>query len=193
MRFKKNAVTVQLSLPALAAAALLGYTVGEDTFLLAVLFALAHEAGHLLAMKCCHIPIREIRLSVFGASILRDGGQICSYPKEIAVAAAGPAVNFLFALVCFFLPGAGKKAALCNLALGIFNILPVKPLDGEKILSGLLSLANKNSGLFLQRTAVVFILLIDILIAAAAAYSGFNGSLCAAGFFLLWALIRENT
>ena len=38
-----------------------------------------------------------------------------------------------------------------NLALAIFNVLPIAPLDGSKILSGLLPIRYKNLIHFLER------------------------------------------
>ncbi len=70
---------------------------------------------------------------------------------ETIVAAAGPASNFLIALVfaafvhlapVFSLPSSFiticASVVLINIALGLFNLVPIPPLDGSKILFGLL-------------------------------------------------------
>ena len=69
---------------------------------------------------------------------------------ETLVAAAGPGTNFLLAFIFAFLIRAGGVAmttpmmsafetiVYINLLLGIFNLLPIPPLDGSKVLSGLL-------------------------------------------------------
>ena len=64
------------------------------------------------------------------------------------VAAAGPLMNFLLALVCWGvvrhveLSGQWtevlEKAYIVNLVLGIFNLIPVPPLDGSRILGALM-------------------------------------------------------
>jgi len=59
------------------------------------------------------------------------------------VAAAGPLMNFLLALVCWGVvrhvelsgqwADVVEKAYIVNLVLGIFNLVPVPPLDGSRI------------------------------------------------------------
>jgi Zn-dependent protease len=65
------------------------------------------------------------------------------------VAAAGPLMNFLLALVCWAvvnhvdLSSRGvevmEKAYIVNLVLGIFNLFPVPPLDGSRIIGVVMS------------------------------------------------------
>lgn len=69
---------------------------------------------------------------------------------ELLVAGAGPATNFLlaalFALVLravadtgnAVLVGALGTVVLVNLMLGLFNLIPIPPLDGSKVLQGIL-------------------------------------------------------
>jgi len=74
---------------------------------------------------------------------------------EVAVAFAGPAANFLSAVVAAFLlktlPFASMPPSIAeplflilrysvfiNVAFGIFNLLPIPPLDGSKILEAFL-------------------------------------------------------
>jgi Zn-dependent protease len=64
------------------------------------------------------------------------------------VAAAGPLMNFLLALVCgavvrhVDLSSQGMevltKAYIVNLVLGIFNLIPVPPLDGSRIIGAVM-------------------------------------------------------
>lgn len=65
------------------------------------------------------------------------------------VAAAGPLMNFVLALVCWAvvnhveLSSRGvevmEKAYIVNLVLGIFNLFPVPPLDGSRIIGAVMS------------------------------------------------------
>lgn len=67
------------------------------------------------------------------------------HPKRdmIWVAAAGPAANFLFAALLSVIFHQFPWPLLLytiyfNVGLGVFNLLPVPPLDGSRILTGLL-------------------------------------------------------
>lgn len=83
-------------------------------------------------------------------------------PKRdfILVAAAGPVMNFILAFVFMILYGVILKfgtsgviinylyvfsyyAAKLNIGLGIFNLIPIPPLDGSNILAGLIPEAER--------------------------------------------------
>lgn len=86
------------------------------------------------------------------------------------VALAGPAANFLvalvFALVLRFLPfvsltfsGLLSLIVYINLILMIFNLLPIPPLDGSKILAPFLSPAWQEKYLSLERFGFILVIL----------------------------------
>ena len=87
-----------------------------------------HEAAHLLLLRLAKAQIQQIQLSLSGA-IIRTAPLTNRW--EILTAAAGPAMNFLlFLLLMRQMP----MAALVNLCLFAYNLLPFYPLDGGRIL-----------------------------------------------------------
>lgn len=87
------------------------------------------------------------------------------------VAMAGPAMNFFLAWLAALLLVWGDDNAgptllkigafdfiLVNLALGIFNLLPVPPLDGGRIVVGLLPLELARSWARLERFGILIVL-----------------------------------
>ena len=108
----------------------------------AILAATLHELGHILAARKYNIPLGELRLGILGAS-LNTSDMLCSYKKEMALAAAGPLTNlFTAALMLSFIKSTSAFTSLfisASLFLGLLNLLPIKDFDGGRILYCLLS------------------------------------------------------
>lgn len=91
------------------------------------------------------------------------------------VGAAGPAANFLLAMtvagllqmggdrIPVLLSEMGRTLSLINLVLGTFNLLPIPPLDGSKVLAGLLPASWAAGVAILERWGLWLILLLMAL------------------------------
>ncbi|MCD8001664.1 MAG: M50 family metallopeptidase [Oscillospiraceae bacterium] len=99
--------------------------------------ALAHELGHAAALSLGGARLRRLRMGVFGleldyAGYLSDGWLLFS-------AAAGPGAGLIYAAVLRAV-GTGDfctRSAAVSLGLSLFNLLPVLPLDGGRMLAAL--------------------------------------------------------
>ncbi len=95
------------------------------------------------------------------------------------VAAAGPAMNFLLAWLAALaghladaVPGAAGELAIqflglfifTNLALGLFNLLPIPPLDGGRIVVGVLPAAVAARWARVERAGIAVVLLVVFLL-----------------------------
>jgi tetratricopeptide (TPR) repeat protein len=122
-------------------------------WLLGFLFSIfMHELGHALAAKLVHAEVKSIVIWLLGGFTALD-----REPQKplhrFAIYIAGPAVTFFFAVffaaifftmsvssaTLFILPyfRLSLSLAVLNTVLLIFNILPVYPLDGGRILQAL--------------------------------------------------------
>lgn len=122
----------------LGAALLLVYDDGSGLPLLLGLAGACHELGHLLAAKLLGLEVRWLELSFFGAEMDLPGLACCPWWGEALLLAAGPGVNLLLAVLCC--SGRGEAAQLfgaVNLLLACFNLAPVPPLDGGRLLVSL--------------------------------------------------------
>jgi Zn-dependent protease len=112
-----------------------------------VVFVYVHEICHAAVAVMKGANVRSIRVYMYGGYSVIDG--MPSPAVEALVAFAGPAASLLMAAVLWVLsgaPGDGSPLgetlfalALANAAIGVFNLLPGLPLDGGRVLRGLLS------------------------------------------------------
>ena len=134
-----------------------------------------HELGHTAAALLLHKKIEGVRLMPTGINIALSAPS--SYAEEFYIAAAGPLINFLYAMAAVFLPyGADAAVRQITLLLGTLNLLPLAPLDGGRMLAAL------TAPLFGEETArtvsvlcsLVFLSLLWVLALYIFFYSGVN-------------------
>jgi Zn-dependent protease len=111
---------------------------------------LAHELGHALVARRAGLRVRGITLWLLGG-VAQLEDEPASPRDELRVALVGPGVSLAlavaFGLAAVGLAAAGGPAAVVavaawlavgNTALALFNLLPAAPLDGGRVLRGLL-------------------------------------------------------
>ena len=100
-----------------------------------ILAAMVHESCHLILLKLCGVSVHRIRIGIHGAAIETAA---LSPVQELLCAAAGPAGSFL----CLFFMKCFPPLALCGFLQGIYNLLPIYPLDGGRMLHSAISLIS---------------------------------------------------
>ncbi len=125
--------------------------------------ALLHEAGHLAAIGLCGAGVKRITVLPFGIDIERKT-KILPLQREFFISLSGPLVNlWTFALICLF-GGTPGFFAFSNLFLAVFNLLPIKSLDGgEAFYTLLLKLTHPyKASRIANAVSIFFIILIWI-------------------------------
>ena len=105
-----------------------------------LLAALTHELGHCAMLRWLQARVTAVRITALGAEMRIEGR--LSYGGEVLAAAAGPAVNLLLAPLLAYGGRLWEMLYLfagTQLVLGLFNLLPILPLDGGSMLWNLLA------------------------------------------------------
>ena len=135
---------------------------------------ICHEAGHLFCMWAMGNTPKRIKL--IPASVQITDSITSRYKTDNIVSLCGPLVNILLFLVFYINYSIWGNIttlifAFLNLILGLFNLLPVKGLDGGRILHNIIAqkrdiaradLILKFSGLLFSVVLIILALILHI-------------------------------
>lgn len=142
---------------------------------------LIHELGHYTLAKINHFKVEKIIIYPYGGLVKINNLLNTSINKELTVAISGIIFQTIYYLLIVLLYNQGiireyifNLFTTYNTSILLFNILPIYPLDGSKILNLLLSkiipfnFANKLN---------IIVSIITLIIILAANYYNFNYTL----------------
>ena len=153
-----------------------------------LLAALTHELGHCAMLRWLRARVTAVRITALGAEMRIEGR--LSYGGEVLAAAAGPAVNLLLAPLLAYGGRLWEMLYLfagTQLVLGLFNLLPILPLDGGSMLWNLLAWVTEPYTADRVMTAIGFGTAAVLTLAAVwAAWQGGGFFFLLAALGLLW-------
>ena len=105
---------------------------GVDLLGWSLLACSVHELGHIAIIYLFGGKIERLKLTAVGAELELNSKRPLSYVQECLAALAGPMANLFLAGVAM----GGRLFLLAGLSLGqgVFNLLPLLPLDGGRCL-----------------------------------------------------------
>ncbi len=130
------------------------WLLGGFTALFITVSIIIHELGHSFTARRLNIPIERIHLYLFGGMAeLQHRPHVAR--QELWIAVAGPVASLTLAFICWFIYEVilspeflpyyfFRFTALINLLIGLFNLLPIFPLDGGRLLRALLWALDGN-------------------------------------------------
>lgn len=182
------------------------FTKQIEIYAMIMLFALIHELGHLLAGILMGMKPEKIELMPFGVSIsfkirveeynkkIKKGNML--EIKKILVALAGPLTNFIIIIIASNINIDLFKALIIiytNFLIMIFNLLPIYPLDGGRILKGILHInfGIKKSEFYTNIISKITVAIITILSSVLILYIH-NIAIALIDMYLWYLVIKED-
>ena len=110
---------------------------GVGLLLWGLLACTVHELGHVAAALAFGGRAERLSITVVGAELSFSYRAPLTYGQDSLVALAGPAANLLLGGLFFALDR--HLPAVLSIVVGVFNLLPILPLDGGRVLYGLLA------------------------------------------------------
>ena len=118
----------------------------------ALIAAMIHELGHYFAVCLCGGSVHRLRLGASGA--VMDASGLNQY-AAIFCSLAGPLAGLLPMLIFRYMP----VIAICGAAQSVFNLLPIYPLDGGRIVRDVILLSGGSMRFYKLIENSIFILL----------------------------------
>lgn len=145
-----------------------------------MLFAFLHECGHLLTGCIMGFKPKSLSIMPLGIAI-----NFAVFPREynkkilkanyitlkkLIIAMAGPIVNLVLAILFCIFPNSilgisSENIVYANILIAIFNLIPIYPLDGGRIVKYILNIywGLKESNTYINKISNIVVILITMI------------------------------
>lgn len=108
------------------------------------------SSGHIFAGLLLKLKPKKLNIMPFGLAVTFEsyGYRKLVETKKILIAFAGPLTNILISIITLFVhidESLKQTIIYSNILVAFFNLIPIYPLDGGRILKGFIKLKYKNN------------------------------------------------
>lgn len=168
---------VRIDLKILIFLVILHFTNQIRIYLILMLFCIIHEIGHILAGLILKMKPEKLEIMPFGLSIsfYKEINNKKTNIKEICVAIAGPIVSLILVILCRYIDLkfiTVQEAVYSNILILLFNLIPIYPLDGGRIIKGILhiSLGEDISESIMEKVSKITLVILTLISSIAVYY-----------------------
>lgn len=158
-----------------------------EIYSLLMIFAILHELGHMLAGVVLGFKPDTIEIMPFGLSVSFEG-KVENYNekikkaskltiKKLLIAIAGPLINIICIILFLIFPISifniePQVIIYANILIAIFNLLPIYPLDGGRIIKYILSIfyGKKESSYYINKISYAIVVILTAISSIAILY-----------------------
>jgi len=163
---------IEIDLKVILLVVLFLFTSKIEIYGIFLLFIFLHELAHILVGLALGFRVSSLNMNIFGFSAELYSYKYKKSYMKIITYLAGPIFNLICAVLFYFVnidSELAVKLIYTNFLLCVFNLLPILPLDGGKILKEVLRdfLGNKDASIVMNFVTKAFLILLSAVYSVA--------------------------